>query len=134
MKDNVPVLTQCQQKDAPWNQTDPEPIEVDCCVSYCMSKSMPITVKNYSDNDGKYSFEDTNFIDEFSDSNAMGLTSLLAELLKLSEERVATLEDELTLTSSSATRKQIQREIMHYMNVSKASEGWIVDDLDVEIE
>lgn len=126
---------QSEESTAPWNQEELQPLDVDCCVSYCMSKTMTIPVKNYKDEGGSYDFSDTNLIDEFSDSDALGLTYLLTELLRLSEEKITSLEDELNLTSSNnKAREQIQRELQHYKNVSKASKGWIVDDLDVEIE
>lgn len=102
MKDNYPILSQSEERMAPWNQKDQEPIKVDCCVSYCLSKSMPVIIKNYDVIDGEESFDNTNFINEFNnDEKAFSLTSLLSELHHLSEEKINRLNDELTMMYSS---------------------------------
>lgn len=142
MKDNVPILTQSQLREAPWNQEDNEPIEVDCCVAYCISKTMPVKVRNYETSEDvsgslckeetEYFLDDTNFIEEYrNDGDAMGIPTLLNELHKLCREKLAKLKDELNLTTHNSDWKQIRRDIYHYASILKASKGWVVDDLDV---
>ena len=135
MKDNYPILSQSEEHIAPWNQKDPEPIKVDCCVSYCLSKSMPVTIKNYDIIDGEESFDNTNFINEFNnDEKAFSLTSLLTELHRLSEEKINRLNDELTMMYSPEGKNVINKELRYYKNISKATQNWIIDDLDVTME
>lgn len=135
MKDNYPILSQSEEHIAPWNQKDPEPIQIDCCVSYCLSKSMPVTIKNYDVINGENSFDNTNFINEFNnDEKAFSLTSLLAELHNLSEEKISRLNDELTMMYSPESKNVINKELEYYKNISKAAQGWIIDDLDVTME
>ena len=69
MKDNYPLLSQSEERMAPWNQKDPAPTQVDCCVSYCLSKSMPVTISNYDLIDDEPNFDNTNFIEEFENDN-----------------------------------------------------------------
>lgn len=135
MKDNYPILSQSEEHIAPWNQKDPEPIQIDCCVSYCLSKTIPVTIKNYDVIDGENSFDNTNFINEFNnDEKAFSLTSLLAELHNLSEEKISRLNDELTMMYSPEGKSVINKELEYYKNISKAAQGWIIDDLDVTME
>lgn len=69
------MMSPSQQSMAPWNEKENKPIEVNCSVCYCMSKLMPVKIKNYNtelvgnemheDNMvSRYSFKDTNFIKE----------------------------------------------------------------------
>ena len=134
MKDNVPVLTQCQEKDAPWNQEDPAPVQIDCTVCYCMSRSMPVKVEHYSMEEGEPVFTDTNFIQEFvQDPCAFGIPTLLKVLVSLAKERIEKLKDIKTLkyVSKGFNERDVDSFIKFYQNVIKATEGWIVDDLDV---
>lgn len=140
------MMSQLDWQNAPFNQVDDEPIEVDCCVSYCISKTMPVQVEKYNttmvdDSDGEgrhchlvpeYSFEDTNFIEEFkSDNKALGIPTLLKELQRLCEEKVKSLEDEFNLTNNHNLRKKVRKEHDYYKTLIKASKDWVVDDLDV---
>lgn len=135
MKDNYPTLSQSEERMAPWNQKDPEPIQIDCCVSYCLSKSMPVIIKNYDVIDGEKSFDNTNFINEFNnDEKAFSLTSLLTELHRLSEEKINKLNDELTMMYSPEGKSVINKELEYYKNISKATQGWTIDDLAVTME
>lgn len=126
MKDNVPILTQCQEKNAPWNQEDPAPVQIDCTVCYCMSKSMPIEVKDYNEN--------TNLIEEFeNDGYALGIPTLLKELEKLCKEKLRSLKDEESLKTSFflSQVKTIKKEEKYYKRILSAAQDWIEDDLDV---
>lgn len=135
MKDNYPTLSQSEEHIAPWNQKDPEPIQVDCCVSYCLSKSMPITIRNYNLINDENNFDNTNFINEFTnDEKAFSLTSLLAELHHLSEEKINRLHDELTMMYSPESKSAVNKELAYYKAISKASQNWLIDDLDVIME
>lgn len=148
MKDNYPIGA-ALDPSAPYNQSDPEPVEVDCCVSYSLSKSMPVKVQNYSiseeyesdiDDDGhKYchklqenNFDDTNFIEEFKNDNAaIGIPTLLKELQKLVKERVKELIDKFNLTKSYNLRQKIRKQINHYESILQATKDWTIDELDV---
>lgn len=148
MKDNYPIGA-ALDPSAPYNQSDPQPVEVDCCVSYSLSKSMPVKIHNYStseeyesdiDDDGhKYchklqenNFDDTNFIEEFkNDDTAFGIPALLTELQKLVKERVKELTDNFNLTKSYNVRQKIRKQINHYESILQASKNWTIDELDV---
>ncbi len=135
MKDNYPTLSQSEESIAPWNQKNPKPIQVDCCVSYCLSKSMSVTISNYDIIDNEESFDNTNFIEEFdNNNNAFSLDFLLAELHNLSQEKINRLEDELSITHTLTAKNIVQKELNHYKNISKATQGWTVDDLVVTME
>lgn len=138
MKDNIPMLTQTQQREAPWNQEELEPIKVDCSVCYCMSKSMPVRIENYCIKDEENCFDDTHFIQEFTqDSNAFGIPNLLKELEALIEEKISRLKlkkDWDSFRNRGCGSKQIDEHIKYYKGLLKAAKGWIVDDLDVEID
>lgn len=148
MKDNYPMGA-ALDPSAPYNQSDPEPVEVDCCVSYSLSKSMPVKIQNYStseeyesdiDDEGQRychkfqenNFDDTNFIEEFkNDDTAFGIPALLTELQKLVKERVKELTDNFNLTKSYSVRQKIREQINHYESILQASKDWVVDELDV---
>lgn len=135
--------------NAPYNQSDPKPVKVDCCISYSLSKSMPVNVTNYSvseeyesevDDEGhRYSnkiqendFDNTNFFEEFkNDDEAIGIPTLLKELQKLVKERVKELTDKFNLTKSYNLRQKIRKQINHYESILQATKDWTVDDLDV---
>lgn len=137
---------------APYNQSDPKPVKVDCCVSYSLSKSMPVNVTNYSISEGYESevddeghrycnkiqendFDDTNFIEEFkNDSDALGIPILLRELQNLCKENIEVRKKQIEITKNVDDYefiKILEKDIQHYELLIKASEGWIVDDLDV---
>lgn len=148
MKDNYPMGA-ASDPSAPYNQSDPKPVEVDCCVSYSLSKSMPVKIQNYStseeyesdmDDDGhrychkfqENNFDDTNFIEEFNnDDTAFGIPALLTELQKLVKERVKELTDNFNLTKSYSVRQKIRKQINHYESILQASMDWTIDELDV---
>lgn len=134
---------------APYNQSDSKPVEVDCCVSYSLSKSMPVKIQNYNtseayesdiDDEGhrychkfkENNFDDTNFTEEFkNDNTAFGIPALLTELQKLIKDRVKELTDNFNLIKSYSVRQKIREQINHYESVLQASQNWIVDELDV---
>lgn len=148
MKDNYPMGA-ALDSSAPYNQSDPKPVEVDCCVSYSLSKSMPVKIQNYStseeyesdmDDEGhrycnkiqENNFDDTNFIEEFkNDDTAFGIPALLTELQKLVKERVKELTDNFNLTKSYSVRQKIREKVNHYESILQASKDWVVDELDV---
>ncbi len=147
--ENYPSNIDPRASYCPWNQSDPKPVEVDCCVSYSLSKSMPVRIQNYStseeyesdiDDEGQRychkfqenNFDDTNFIEEFkNDDTAFGIPALLTELQKLVKERVKELTDNFNLTKSYSVRQKIREQINHYESILQASKDWIVDELDV---
>ena len=151
MKDNYPMGA-ALDPSAPYNQSNPNPIEVDCCVSYSMSKSMPVKIQNYStseeyesnidDKGHRYchkfeenNFDDTNFIEEFkNDSDALGIPTLLMELQNLCKETIEVRKSQIEMTKNVDGYEYIkilEKDIQHYELLIKASEGWTVDELDV---
>lgn len=151
MKDNYPIGA-ALDPSAPYNQSDPEPVEVDCCVSYSLSKSMPVKVQNYSvseeyesdidDGGHRYchkfkenNFDDTNFIEEFkNDSDALGIPILLRELQNLCKETIEVRKRQIEITKNVDGYefiKILEKDIQHYELLIEASEGWIIDELDV---
>ena len=148
MKDNYPMGA-AFNPSAPYNQSDPKPVEVDCCVSYSLSKSMPVKIQNYNvseeyesdiDDEGhrychkfeENNFDETNFIDEFkNDNEAIGIPTLLKELQKLASERIADLHIEKCMYKGVRPKEEVLKELKHYQVILEASQGWVVDDLDV---
>lgn len=133
MKDNCPVMMQSEERNAPWNEKEPIPIQVDCTVCYCMSKSMPVEIINHNDNYSE--FEDINFIEEYkNDNHAMGIPTLLYELQNLCNKKITEIEDRLNGANSyhsSSNYEALSKDLKHYMKVLKATKDWVVDDLDV---
>lgn len=140
--------------NAPWYQSEPKSVKVDCCISYSLSKSMPVNVTNYNvseeyeseiDDEGhRYSnkvqendFDDTNFFEEFkNDDEAIGIPTLLKELRTLCQEAIDSYKGTIgiiTQISSNENIKSMKKKIKHYELLIKASEGWIVDELDVSM-
>lgn len=151
MSNNYPMGAE-YNSSCPWNQSDPKPVEVDCCVSYSLSKSMPVNVTDYNvsedyesevDDEGhrycnkiqENDFDNTNFIEEFkNDDEAIGIPTLLSYLEELSDEKIESLKEELNMMKPSLgtlTEHKIKKEIKHYESILKACKGWIVDELDV---
>lgn len=148
MKDNYPMGA-ANNPNAPWNHSEPKPVKVDCCVSYSLSKSIPVNVTDYSvseeyesevDEEGhrycnkiqENNFDDTNFIEEFkNDDEAIGIPTLLKELQKLASERVAALHIEKCMYKGVRPKEEVLKELKHYQVILEASQGWIIDDLDV---
>ena len=149
--ENYPSNIDPRASYCPWNQSDSEPVEVDCCVSYSMSKSMPVKIQNYStseeyesdiDDEGQRychkfqenNFDNTNFIEEFkNDDTAIGIPTLLKELPKLAGYMIEQLRTEgIMLDENDKKRsKEIINQIKHYQALIRAAENWTIDELDV---
>lgn len=138
MKDNIPMLTQLQQKNAPWNQEELEPVTVDCSVCYCMSKTIPVKVENYTIRDGVEDFSDTNLIQEFKmDANTYGIPELLKVLETLVKEKLSLLEKQknnVSLTCYGDNQVKVKKLFEYYQRILKAVQDWTVDDLDVVMD
>lgn len=135
--------------NAPWNQHDPDPIVTNCCVSYSLSKSMPVVITNYTpmeeydsdiDDEGHSyygqrlvpNFDNTNFEEEFdTDNGALGIPTLLEHLKSLTQEKIERLEDEFSLTRDEKTRRSIRSSIIQYNNVLRATYDWNIDEFCV---
>ena len=77
-------------------------------------------------------FDDTNFIEEFkNDDEAIGISTLLKELQKLASERIAELHIEKCMYKGVRSKEEVLKELKHYQVILEASQGWIIDDLDV---
>lgn len=133
---NYPLMSQSDWDRAPWNQVDPEPIEVNCYVSYSMSRALPIMVNTYAIERDEYSqdynFDCTDFNEEFeNDEDALGIPKLLETLGELAEEKIELLQEELQLTKLPSMKRRIRNDLDFYNNVLKCSKGWDVDDMAV---
>ena len=149
--ENYPSNIDPRASYCPWNQSDPKPVEIDCCVSYSLSKSMPVKIQNYNtseeyesdiDDEGQRychkfqenNFDNTNFIEEFkNDDTAIGIPTLLKELPKLAGYMIEQLRTEgIMLDENDKKRsKEIINQIKHYQALIRAAENWTIDELDV---
>lgn len=142
--DNYNYPVGADTDDAPWNEEILEPVVVDCCVSYSLSKTMPVMVNNYSvseeterevDDDKHihtrkfldYHFDNTDFTEEFeNDITVLGIPALLEELKWLAEEKIKTIKDSDTLTY-----EEQKREIKYFEKIIKSAKGWQEDEVAV---
>lgn len=142
--DNYNYPAGADTEDAPWNKEVLEPVVVDCCVSYSLSKTMPIIVNNYSvstesdiekDDDRHshtrkfldYHFDDTDFVEEFkNDGSVLGIPELLDELKGLAWQRIETIKD-----TDAMTHEEQRREIRDLEKIIKSAEGWQEDEVAV---
>lgn len=155
MYDNYPPGA-ANDPNAPYNQpADPDPVDVDVCASYSLSKSFNISVANYipeawedwdTGDEGEVihtggidpNFEDTNFEEEFdNDSTVYGIPDLLDELVTLIEEKIATSERKLELMKpeqGTLEERKIFREIQKYKLILSSAKDWAVDEFCVTLE
>ena len=67
MRDNYPMMSQSEERNAPWNQDSLKPTKVSVCISITLSKTVEVMVDDYTseediDEDGNpdihYDFSD----------------------------------------------------------------------------
>ena len=121
--------------DAPWNQSDPEPIEVEVTISQSLSRSTTIEVHDYTIKE----WEDTEYIKEegisrigkgidydFSDSN-------LKEAYEMQEytipELLEYLKSYLINDIAQCVEGSSRQKLLKY--ILKGCEGWTVDETEV---
>lgn len=131
--------------NAPYNQSEPDPIEVECCVEYNIYKHMPVLIKNYieeqeyecdrDDEGGSYThyrtvpcFEGTDMEEEFEDDDeAIGIPQLLEELQKYAEQDISSKKDALKNPALlDKQRYELKKQIAHSEKILEAAKGWDV--------
>lgn len=155
MAENIPVISDYEKEKAPFNEVEKEAININVAVSYSLSKTMPISVKDYGfiegcdfdiSKDGKSistfykerDFSNTNFKQEFiEDPNAFGIPDLLWELHELVDTHIDNLKEELDMTRpylNTLSEEKLKAQIKHYERVKEACDKWHVDDFEVICE
>ena len=121
--------------DAPWNQSDPEPIEVEVTISQSLSRSTIIEVTDYIINE----WEDTEYIKEegisrtrkgidydFSDSDLKEAYEIQEYTIpELLEYLKSYLINDIAQCVEGSSRKKLLKCIL------KGCEGWTVDETEV---
>ena len=120
--------------NAPWNQSDPEPVEVDVTISQSLSRSTTITVTDYiakewedCEPDEEGGFYRTGGVDyDFSDSDLKGAYEeqeyTIPELLDYLKAYLIT--DIAECDKESSKKKKLQ-------HILKCCEDWEVDETEV---
>ena len=120
--------------NAPWNQSDPEPVEVDVTISQSLSRSTKITVTDYIakewedyEPDEEGGFYRTGGVDyDFSDSDLKGAYEeqeyTIPELLDYLKAYLIT--DIAECDKQSGKKKKLQ-------HILACCEGWEVDETEV---
>ena len=120
--------------NAPWNQSDPEPVEVDVTISQSLSRSTTITVTDYiakewedcepDEEDGFYRTDGVDY--DFSDSDLKGAYEeqeyTIPELLDYLKAYLIT--DIAECDKESGRKKKLQ-------HILACCEGWEVDETEV---
>lgn len=116
MKDNYPMMTQLEKKNAPWNQVEPKSIKVKVCVSITLSKSVEVAVNDYAATEdmGEDGYPDINY--DFSECN---LKEAVNEQIVLPNEAYKFIG----VNSKSLTD-----------NIKKDLSNWVVDDYEVVLD
>lgn len=118
--------------DAPYNERERQPIPVDVCVSYSLSKNFTIDVDDYRDipnyeEGGNVKtttpdFQDTNFEAAFLDNSneVMGIPALLTQLVSMASEK----RDKLKKRMDYKSKEECKR----LSAIIDSAKGWITDD------
>ena len=108
--------------NAPYNQKEQEPVDIDVCVSCTLSKST--TIK------GNPEVDDLKDIYEQQDYT---IPELLREFGWILEIKIIEIEAAIKFNDniSSAKKRASVSSISHYNNMLKSIKGWIVDELEV---
>lgn len=137
--------------DAPWNQSDQEELEVEACVSVCLSKTVKLEVTDYTvteeydadiDDEGHSYCHVWNETD-FSDCDLKGaynrqhytIKEILDKFIELAHIQRDRLKQEIKLFD--APSKEIQnanKELRVLKQYIKDAEEWTVDEEDLILE
>lgn len=119
--DNYP-LGAANDPRAPYNKKDPEPVEIDVCVSYTISKSTTIE-GNPMEEDLKYIYESTEYT----------IPELMDEFIKLLKKEIAETNATIKMLDGNLdkAKKSLEMNINHYSNLLEAAQGWTVDECEV---
>ena len=108
--------------NAPYNQKEQEPIDIDVCVSCTLSKSTTI--------EGNPEVDDLKDIYEQQDYT---IPELLDEFIKILKKEIAEINATIKLLDDnmSNAKKALESSVSHYNNMLKSIKGWTVDELEV---
>ena len=135
--------------NAPYNQSNIEPIQLNVVISQSLSRSTTIEVNDYTtnewedieyDEDGHmnrtggidYDFSDSN-LKRFYEEQEYTIPELLDEFDWILRKEIA--ETKATIKSlddnMSNAKKALESSIIQYNNMLKSIKGWTVDELEV---
>lgn len=108
--------------NAPYNQKEQEPIDINVCVSCTLSKSTTI--------EGNPEVDDLKDIYEQQDYT---IPELLDEFIKILKKEIAEINATIKLLDDnmSNAKKALESSVSHYNNMLKSIKGWTVDELEV---
>ena len=108
--------------NAPYNQKEQEPIDIDVCVSCTLSKSTTI--------EGNPEVDDLKDIYE---QQEYTIPELLDEFIKILKKEIAEINATIKLLDDnmSNAKKALESNISHYNNLLDSLKGWTVDELEV---
>lgn len=133
MYDNYNYPVGADGSDAPYNQSDPEPVEVNVCISQTLHKSTTISTTDYvaeecedceRDDDGEfvttggvsYNFSDSDLLNAYK-NDSWTIPELLYELKDY-------IKQDLNRGCSESKKAWLER-------MMKACEGWELDEEEV---
>ena len=108
--------------NAPYNQKEQEPVDIDVCVSCTLSKSTTI--------EGNPEVDDLKDIYE---QQEYTIPELLREFGWILEIKIIEIEAAIKFNDnmSSAKKRALVHSISHYNNLLDSLKGWTVDELEV---
>ena len=108
--------------NAPYNQKEQEPVDIDVCVSCTLSKSTTI--------EGNPEVDDLKDIYE---QQEYTIPELLDEFIKILKKEIAEINATIKLLDDnmSNAKKALESNISHYNNLLDSLKGWTVDELEV---
>ena len=132
--------------DAPWNQSDPDPVDVDCYVSCSISKGVTVSTTDYvaeewedwdSDDEGgyvhsggvDYDFSDCNFSESYHQDH-YGILELLEQLKVFLEGAIEDLE-QLSPEASKEEKAAKRANLRIYKQMLEDCQGWTLDEEEV---
>jgi hypothetical protein len=135
--------------NAPYNQYDNEPIDVDVTVTITLSKDTVVSTDNYiaeewedwdNDDEGGYihtggvdfDYSNVDFLEEY-EKCEFTIPQLLDELVKLAQDKINAIKDSQEFSASGKTRngKKIQ-EIRRLQAIINDASGWEEQETEVE--
>lgn len=120
MKDNYPLLSQSEERMAPWNDKENMPKKVEVTVSITLSKTVEVEVNNYTseeeiDEDGNHNI--------YYDYSNCDLEQAVRDQITLPNEAYNKLYHAVFLTEDYKAMKNIED-----------LKDWIEDDFAVNLE
>ena len=134
--------------NAPYNQSNIEPIQLNVIISQSLSRPTTIEVTDYTtnewedieyDEDGhmnrtkgiEYDFSDSNLKRSYEEQEYT-IPELLREFGWILEIKIIEIEAAIKFNDNmSIDKKALESNISHYNKLLESIEGWIVDELEV---